>query len=309
MRKIGFIATIALLLGMGTAFGQDQYIRYRPGANTQTDGALQIAVEEWTTPTGVKVTLYGVVHVADEAYYQQVQRDLAGYDAVLYEGVGATKEAMAQARKQGSSSGLSAFQKGFGQLLGLQFQMEGLEYTHKNLVHADMGREQFQQQTEGQSLNPLDRFISPEQQKQLAPFIKMAGEFLNMWLESNPDMRNTWKTTLGSQMSEADMTQQLPPQMYKTIVIDRNQIVMDVLAEQLKDHPQKKNIAIFYGAAHNPDFAQRFRKLGYTKTSVRWMTAWNIGNGAPTEETKESKQEKKFEQPKDVKKRKPAKSY
>jgi len=306
MRKIGFIATIALLLGMGTAFGQDQYIRYRPGANTQTDGALQIAVEEWATPTGVKVTLYGVVHIADEAYYQEVQRDLAGYDAVLYEGVGATKEAMAQARKQGSSSGLSSFQKGFGQILGLQFQMEGLEYTHENLVHADMGREQFQQQTEGQSLNPLDRFMSPEQQKQFAPFIKMAGEFLNMWLESNPDMRNNWKTTLGSQMAGADMTQQLPPQMYKTIVIDRNQIVMDVLAEQLKDHPQKENIAIFYGAAHNPDFAKRFRALGYTKSSVRWMTAWNIGIGATAEEATKPKQEEK---PKDVKKRKPAKSY
>jgi hypothetical protein len=310
MRKIGFIATLALLLGMGTAFGQDEYIRYQPGANTQTDGALQIAVEEWATPTGTKVTLYGVVHVADEAYYQQVQRDLAEYDAVLYEGVGATKEALSQARKKGSSSGLSSFQRGFGKLLGLQFQMEGLEYTHENLVHADMGREQFQQQTKGQSLNPLDKFMSKEQQKQLEPFIKMAGEFLNMWLESNPDMRNGWKTTLGSQMAGADMTQQLPPQMYQTIVIDRNQIVMDVLAEQLKGHPEKKNIAIFYGAAHNPDFAQRFRKLGFTKSSVRWMTAWDIGNGA-TIESPTPEQEKKSEEPreKDAPKKKLEKSY
>ena len=307
MRKIGFIATMALILGIGTAFGQDEYIRYRGGANPQTDGALQIAVEKWTTPTGVEVTLYGVVHVADEAYYQQVQKDLAKYDAVLYEGVGATKEAMAQARKKGSSSGLSSFQRGFGQLLGLQFQMEGIAYTHENLVHADMGRDQFQQQTQGQSLNPLDRFMSPEQQKQLAPFIKMAGEFLNMYLDSNPDMRNSWKATLGSQMAGADMTQQLPRQMYKTIVIDRNQIVMEVLAEQLLNHPKKKDIAIFYGAAHNADFAKRFRALGYTKTSVRWMTAWNIGMGAleeiPSQEKKANPQDK------DAPKRKPAKSY
>lgn len=304
MRKIGFIASLALLLGMGTAFGQDEYIRFKTGSNQQTDGALQIAVEEWTTPTGVKVSLFGVVHIADEAYYQQVQQDLSKYDAVLYEGVGATKEALAQARKKGSASGLSSFQKGFGSLLGLQFQMEGIAYTHSNLVHADMGREQFQQQTQGESLNPLDRFMSKEQQKQLEPFIKMAGELLNMYLESNPDMRNGWKVTFGSQMAGADMTKQLPPNMYKTIVIDRNQIVMDVLAEQMRDHPEKKNIAIFYGAAHNPDFAQRFRKLGYTKTSVRWMTAWDIGNGATPEPLRRDKKSRK-----ETPKRKPAKSY
>ena len=103
-------------------------------------------------------------------------------------------------------------------------------------------------------------------------------------------------------MASADMTQQLPPQMYQTIVIDRNQIVMDVLAEQLKNHPNKKNIAIFYGAAHNTDFAQRFKQLGYTKTNVRWMTAWNIGQGA-TPEPQQPHQEQKSEQ------KKPARSH
>lgn len=302
MRKTSIIAILALLLGINTAFGQDQYIRYKSGANSQTDGELQIAVEEWTTPSGHKVTLYGVVHIADEAYYQQVQQDLAKFDTVLYEGVGATKERLAQ---QQSSSGLSSFQRGFGAVLGLKFQMEGIDYQHDNFVHADMGREQFAEKTEGQSLNPLDRFMSPEQQKQFEPLIKLAGQFLEMYLESNPDMQNGWKTTLGSQMATADMTKQLPPQMYQTIVIDRNQIVMDVLAEQLKKHPNKKNIAIFYGAAHNFDFAQRFRQLGYTKSKVRWMTAWNIGRGAP-----EPQQPKKVEkQEKKIEPKKPARSY
>ena len=299
MRKIGVIATLALLLGINAAFGQDQYIRYKSGPNPQTDGALQIAVEEWTTPTGHKITLYGVVHVADETYYQQVQRDLARFDTVLYEGVGATKERLAQ--KQ-SSSGLSAFQTGFGKILGLKFQLEGIDYNQENFVHADMGREQFAEKTEGQSLNPLDRFMTPEQQKQFEPIIQLAGQFLEMYLQANPDMQNSWKTTLGSQMASADMTQQLPPQMYQTIVIDRNQIVMDVLAEQLKNHPNKKNIAIFYGAAHNTDFAQRFKQLGYTKTNVRWMTAWNIGQGA-TPEPQQPHQEQKSEQ------KKPARSH
>ena len=42
---------------------------------------------------------------------------------------------------------------------------------------------------------------------------------------------------------------------------------------------KKGTIAIFYGAAHNPDLEERLNAIGYTRTSKRWMTAWKIGNG------------------------------
>jgi hypothetical protein len=309
MRKASLMASLMLVLvGVGTVFGQGtgDYIKFQPGA-TPNDGELKIAVESWRTPSGVIVDLYGVVHIADQSYYQQVQRELNGYDAVLYEGVGATKEALAAKRAnkdKGSASGLSSIQTLFGKVLGLQFQMDGIAYTHSNLVHADMGAGQFQRETKGQKINPLEQYVSPEQLKALEPLLKMGGQLLELWMKSNPDMQNSLKVRFGSQMATTDMTTQLPPQMYKTIVIDRNAIVMRVLAEQLRDHPNKKRIAIFYGAAHNPDFAQRFSKLGYTKVSTRWLTAWHIGRGATPQSEK-----KGAEAPKKAPERAPAKSY
>jgi hypothetical protein len=76
--------------------------------------------------------------------------------------------------------------------------------------------------------------------------------------------------------------------MYKAIVIDRNQIVMDVLAREMRTNPNNKNIAIFYGAGHMQDFEQRFNALGYTKSSTRWMTAWSIGQGPLPERSRKA---------------------
>lgn len=283
MKKTGLITSLILLLGIGAAFGQGSadYIRYQRG-RTDNDGALQIAVETWRTPNGTLIDLYGVVHIADAAYYQQVQRELDAYDAVLYEGVGATREALAERRRNPqSASGLSTVQKLFGTVLGLQFQMDGIAYTSSNLVHADMGAETFRRETKGQNINPLEEYVSPEQLQRLGPIIELGGVLIQKYFEANPETRNSLKTQFASQIAGADMTQQLPPQLYQTIVIDRNAIVMRVLAGHLQANPRHRRIAIFYGAAHMPDFNQRFVQLGYTKVSTRWMTAWSIGQGAP----------------------------
>lgn len=283
MKKYEILTTLFLLLGAtsASAQGSDQYIRFRPG-DTENDGALQIAVERWQTPDGKIVDLYGVVHIADKDYYHRVQQDLDKYDAVLYEGVGATREVMLERsrnKNKESASGLSNVQRLFGTVLGLEFQMDGIAYTSTNLVHADMGADTFKQETKGQSLNPLEQYVTPEQLENLKPLIELGGVLLEKWMESRPEIRSSLKVRFAQQISGADMTQQLPPQMYKTIVIDRNAIVMQVLADQLRDFPDKKTFSIFYGAAHMPDFAKRFEALGYKRVSTTWKTAWAIGQG------------------------------
>ena len=283
MRKIGLFTSLVLLLGIGTVSAQDatQYIRYQQG-RTQNDGALQIAVETWTTPSGATIDLYGVVHIADSAYYRQVQLDLSAYDAVLYEGVGLTRQ-VAEARERNPngnrSSGLSSVQRTMGTVLGLEFQMDSISYIGSNMVHADMGENELPAETR-QQVNPLERFVSPETLKRLAPLVELGSTLLDQYFAQNPEIRNGLKTQFASQLAGADMTKQLPPQLYQSIVIDRNAVVMRVLAQQLQQHPGQRRISIFYGAAHMPDFQQRFTQLGYTRTGVRYMTAWNIGQGA-----------------------------
>ena len=58
------------------------------------------------------------------------------------------------------------------------------------------------------------------------------------------------------------------------LLTDRNKRCMEILAERLEKGD--KNLGIFYGAAHMPDFEQRLLKLGFKKTDQRWMTAWDI---------------------------------
>ena len=282
MRKIGLFTSLVLLLGIGSVSAQDatQYIRYERG-RTQNDGVLQIAVETWTTPSGATIDLYGVVHIADSAYYRQVQRDLAQYDAVLYEGVGLTRQ-VAEARERNPnnrSSGLSTVQRTMGTVLGLEFQMDSISYIGSNMVHADMGENELPAETR-QQVNPLERFINPETLERLAPLVELGSTLLEQYFAQNPEIRNGLKTQFASQLSSADMTKQLPPQLYQSIVIDRNAVVMRVLAQQLQQHPGQRRISIFYGAAHMPDFQQRFTQLGYTRNSVRYMNAWTIGQGA-----------------------------
>ena len=59
------------------------------------------------------------------------------------------------------------------------------------------------------------------------------------------------------------------------LIDDRNEAAMRVLQQQLANG--KKRIAIFYGAAHMPDFEQRLvNDFGLRKTDEVWVDAWDL---------------------------------
>ncbi len=268
------IVITALFLLLGTTAGAQDYIRYRDGIS-ERDGALQIAIESWTTPGGVTVDLYGVVHMADKDYYKRVQYDLDRYDSVLYEGIkkGDTPNKETQA--------LGLVQGGMAKLMGLQFQKEGISYVSTNMVHADIDASSLERKLDGEKLSPFAGLISPEQIEQLKPFLGLLGKAFEAYSAANPDFQDGIKLKFAQQMASTDIEAQLSPKMRQAIIIDRNQIVMDVLNNRLRTTGDKK-IAIFYGAGHNADFAKRFLALGYTRGSKRWLSAWTIGNGPLT---------------------------
>lgn len=268
-----FLIALMFMLGLAGSSGAQEHIRFVPGGNPEQDGELQIAVTEYTKPDGTKVTLYGVVHIADPAYYARVQEDLDRFDTVLYEGVKTGTQVNPETKI------LNAIQTGMGRILGLIFQKEGIDYTRPNLVHADIDADQLKESMGDQPLTPFGG-LSEETQAQVAPILDVAGQFITQLLNANPQLQDSLKMTVGAQIASADMEAQMSPDMYRAIVIDRNQIVMDALESQLRDHPEKKNIAIFYGAGHMGDFVTRFEALGYQQTNQRWMAAWTIGAGA-----------------------------
>ena len=51
--------------------------------------SLEIASRTYARPdgTGPKITLVGVVHIGDRPFYRELEKQLEGYDVVLYESV------------------------------------------------------------------------------------------------------------------------------------------------------------------------------------------------------------------------------
>lgn len=276
--KKRFLAALMLVLGLALgAFAQEKsgtadFIRFQEG--TGADSGLQIAVTDYVS-SGTTVSLYGVVHIADADYYKKVQKDLDTYDAVLYEGVGGDKQKMAQQKKEPSV--LSTIQHLAGDVLDLNFQLDSIDYTRKNLVHADVGSmDELKEKMNGESISPMGQYVKEEQLGFLKPILDAAGPMLKQLLKTQPEWQNKIKSQFAQTLSNTDINSQLTPTLYKAIVLDRNQIVIDVLTKQLRDCPEKKTYAVFYGAAHMPDLEKRLLAMGFTQKSKRWMTAWNV---------------------------------
>ncbi len=276
--RLPALTALALALGLAPASAlaaPESYVRFAQG-ETPRDAGLQTAVAHFRHPSkDVEIVLYGVVHIADADYYARVQRDLDSYDVVLYEGVAPGKEAPTAEDKS-----LGELQKVMGEMLGLTFQKDGIDYTRPNLVHADMNMDQLKEAMGGSTINPLGQVMSQDQLRAMAPMLKMAGQLGAMLMKANPAMQDNFKMMMGKQLGNADLSNALGEKATQAILVERNKVVMSVLAKQLET-TTSGTIAIFYGAAHNPDFEERLGALGFEQTSKRWMTAWKIGAGLP----------------------------
>jgi len=64
------------------------------------------------------------------------------------------------------------------------------------------------------------------------------------------------------------------------LVSDRNKVALAELRNAIDGN--KKKIAIFYGAAHMPDFQKRLKDdFELAPIETRWLTAWNLKDPKP----------------------------
>lgn len=278
--------TMALFLVLGlssAAMAQEKpgiFIRHRPN---DKNGLLQIAKATYESPkTKTKVVLYGVIHISDKKYYETVQKDLNSYDVVLYEGVGTPEEKKAMKGKKPKGFNVSMVQELMCEVLGLEFQLKAIDYKAKNLVHADMSMKDFQARMGGKSpMGPMPGGLDFLNDERMKPLIKLGRQLLRTLLKSNPEFQNSLRARLAQQLSQAadGKIPGMDPKMYQVLVVERNKVVMKVLDKELKKR-NKGTVAIFYGAAHMPDFHQRMKKAGFKQTSKTWISAWPTGAAA-----------------------------
>jgi hypothetical protein len=234
-------------------------------------------------PAGVRndgptVDLVAAIHIADKSYYQQLNREFENYDAVLYELVAPDEAAVPRPGDPESHHPVSLLQNGMKDLLALEFQLKGIDYTRANMVHADMSPDQFAEAMRQRGESPMTILVrmlgyALTQQGQSSEGAS-DGQLLLALFDRNRSL--ALKRVVAEQFAGSEnCLQMLDGAGGSTLISGRNQVALKVLRRQIA--AGKKKIAIFYGAAHMPDIQKRLSAdFGMTPVSTRWLVAWNL---------------------------------
>lgn len=284
MQRLNRIPTVAVLAALlmvvgAAAWAQpaDPWIRLASD-DAGKPVALEVAVAHFADAEGRRVDLVGVVHVGEAAYYRALDRRLAGYDVVLYELVGDPEALPARAAGNAPPSLLGLMQGGMQQSLGLEFQLDGIDYQRSNMVHADFDHDEFSASMRERGESFLAMFMR-------AWAVGMASQSQEDMAESNADLLKllfaddrqlAFKRMLAKQLAgQIDLLDMYSGPEGSTLIEARNQRALDELREQLDRGVRE--VAIFYGAGHMPDFAQRLeRDFDMRRTGTEWLEAWNL---------------------------------
>ncbi len=239
--------------------------------------ALQTAVTTYTSNDGLKVALIGAIHIGEKAYYAELNKRFTQYDAVLYEMVADASQAPLQASNAGSRSAVSSLQVGMKELLGLQFQLDEINYQAKNFVHADMNPEEFSDSMKNRQEGLLQILM-----RSMGSGLALQGSgkandlgMISAFFSSNREL--ALKRALADQFEllEGQMAAIEGEDGKSTLITERNSKALQVLRQQIKSG--KKNLAIFYGAGHFKHMDHELRnKFELRPTKVEWLDAWNL---------------------------------
>ena len=240
---------------------------------------------------GVVVDLIGAVHIADAKYFKQLNTEFTHYESVLFEMVGGNDPMVEKNAKENQDAKtkdpmMDMLGNVYGMVsnfLNLQGQKDGIDYTAKNLVHADLSMEEFNkiQSQKGESLIGFALKNAQQAQKKATDHGDGKGDVnapdpnkLLMALLSGD--ANKLKLEIVGTLGQGD--DQVAAFAGNSVIIgDRNAKCLKVLDQQIKAGDKK--IGIFYGAAHFPDMEKRLLKMGYQQTTHRWLTAWDMKVG------------------------------
>jgi hypothetical protein len=264
------------IIGMQTAI-----VRYtRP---VQSNGKFDpngSSTKPAATPDNITVDLIGAVHIADIPYYRDLNERFKQYDAVLYELVAPEGTVVERGRGTSNTHPVGAMQNAIKSFLALDHQLEYVDYTKSNFVHADLSPDQFLQAMRDRNESFLQLYFrmmgqAMSQQSDMAA----RGDSPDLDLFAalfSKDRPRRLKIVLAKQLAEMEsLLVSLGGEQGTVLISERNKRALDVLRMQL--NAGKKKIGIFYGAGHLADMDQRLRKdFGLEPVEITWLTAWSL---------------------------------
>src|SRR5688572_3789031 len=259
------------------AAGIGQFMRFVGDA--RNGGVLQTA--EVTYRKGDQsVRLVAAVHIGEEAYFKALADGFEKAGVVLYEMV---KPAGMDAPQRGATpaSGIGQLQHFLKDTLNLSFQLDVIDYDRPNFVHADLDAETFQrlQAERGESFATLmlasmiQALSNPGKAGAIGTDPNEPQDMLD--LMSRPDGERQVKLLLARQFGQLEADAMgLNTLAGSVILTERNKAVIKVLRKTLKEG--KKDIAIFYGAAHMPELAEALDLMDFVPVDTKWHDAWDV---------------------------------
>lgn len=272
---------------------------------------LQTAAASYRNKNGVTVDLIGAIHIADKAYYDKLNLRFTRYQVLLYEMVGETIEqriqwhdartrieraeprALEEApveedrkqiheadRERVASDRLSWLHPLYDTMagaLGLTGQMDGIDYSGRNFVHADMSARQFalMQRQKNESFLSLWWKTVVVQMEHPEVIPEQPGMLQILEVLCRKDSSTELRRLIGRMFGSIEgLLSGIESEQGTVILAERNKVALAVLREQIK--LGRKNLAIFYGAAHLPDMEKRLVAMGFERVGGEWFTAWEL---------------------------------
>lgn len=285
LRILVLLSAWACLNSSAFAAELPDYIRY---AENKQSARLEVAIKSFTLPSGQQVDLIGAVHIADAAYYQQLNQRFTGYDSVLFELVGdpARLTEMAplteeERRTQTAGGGVSSVQLSAAKYLNLAFQLGAVDYRGKNMVHADASAEEFakMQQARGESMLTLfARAMQVQLNGEMSrTAMKELDTFALIRILLSEDSAAEFKKSLAKMFDQMEsVTALLEGKDGSVILSGRNEVAVKKLKEVLANRKQRR-VAVFYGAAHLPGMeAALLTDMKAKAAGEEWLAAWTM---------------------------------
>ena len=230
--------------------------------------------------SGVTVDLIGAVHIGDIAYYRKLNKQFSQYDALLYELVAPEGTKVPLGRGTSNAHPIGAMQNMAKDFLELEHQLEYVDYTRPNFIHADMSPDEFQQAMKDRNESFLQMYFKllgtamAEQNKMAAKGDSNDLDLITALFATDRPRR--LKIILGKQLSEMEsLMVSFGGEEGSTIITERNKKALGVLKKEIADG--KKHIGIFYGAGHLSDMDKRLRtEFHLQPESITWLTAWDL---------------------------------
>lgn len=176
------------------------------------------------------------------------------------------------AAKEAGGEGIQAK---MARALGLEFQLTSIKYDRPNFRNSDLSIDEVEKKlaAAGGGADEILKLLSGD------TFMAKVAGFMFGMIERMPTMKAMMRVMMTQMLSgDAEKMMGAAPggrAMMKVIIEDRNEAVYRDLKALVKEKPELKTVAVFYGAGHFPSMLAEFRKMGYTadETADVWLTA------------------------------------